>query len=449
MNRLKLRKILRATAWGVTGAVLLSLAVLTYVLGPALYHHFYLFPRQREATRQLQAQRRDIPPPPGWKELVAACHVHSDLSHDSDGRWEDILRQARSAGVDVVLMADHFRDRKADFSLQWAGVHGGVRFFRGFEMRNGFMPWGLPESTVLNADEEPDRLARSIGELGGLLFFAHIEEPRRWELPQLTGLEIYNIHAAFKKRKLSRLVPDIILNGNAYPDQTLHLIFERPSENLLKWDHLSRDRRLAGIAGNDVHQNSGLQGFYTDRDSLKLNTTGPREVLGEWRLNSLTRFLLRLFHGPLQTTRPLFRYEADRYEPMMRFVNTHVWVRDEAETSILESLRSGRALIAFNHLASARGFQFRAESQGPGGLEHAVMGEQSPWRPGSRLLVESPLPCRFTLIRDGRVVRQQEGSSWVTGAEEPGKYRLEAELRYMGEWVPWVYSNPITLSTAQ
>jgi hypothetical protein len=203
------------------GAALLFAAVVAYVLGPALYHHYYLFPRQREATRQLQAQRRDIPPVPGWKELVAACHVHSDLSHDSSGRWEDILRQARNAGVDVVLMADHFRDRKADFSLQWTGVHGGVRFFRGFEMRHGFMPWGLPESTVLNADEEPDRLAREIGDLGGLLFFAHIEEPRRWELPQLTGLELYNIHAAFKKQKLSRLVPEIILNGNAYADQTL------------------------------------------------------------------------------------------------------------------------------------------------------------------------------------------------------------------------------------
>ena len=449
MRRPKLRKIIRTALWGMTGAALLLLAVLVYALGPALYHHYYLFPRQRGATLHLQEQRRDTAPLPGWKELVAACHVHSNLSHDCEGRLEDILSQARTAGVDVVLMADHFRDRKADFSLQWAGVHDGVRFVRGFEMRHGFMPWGLPESAVLDADEEPARLARQIGDLGGLLFFAHMEEARQWELPELSGLEIYNIHAAFKRKKLHRLVPEIVLNGNAYPDQTLRLIFERPAENLLKWDRLSQNRRLVGIAGNDAHQNSGLQGFYTNEDTFKLTTTGPREVLGEWRLNSATRFLLRLFYGPLQTTGPLFRYEADRYEAMMRFVNTHVWVRDEEENCLLDSLRRGRALIAFNHLASARGFQFWAESQGSGGLEHAVMGEEIPWRSGTRLRVHSPLPCRFTLIRDGRMVQQQEGSSWVRGAEEPGRYRLEAELRYMGEWVPWVYTNPITLAVVQ
>lgn len=37
----------------------------------------------------------------------------------------------------------------------------------------------------------------------------------------------------------------------------------------------------------------------------------------------------------------------------------------------------------------------------------------------------------------------------MRGAEEPGRYRLEAELRYMGEWVPWVYTNPITLAVVQ
>jgi hypothetical protein len=77
------------------------------------------------------------------------------------------------------------------------------------------------------------------------------------------------------------------------------------------------------------------------------------------------------------------------------------------------------------------------------------MGEETTWRPDSKLFVESPLPCRFTLIRDGRIARQEEGSSWETGAEGPGKYRLEAELKCRGEWVPWVYTNPITLTKAQ
>jgi len=100
-------------------------------------------------------------------------------------------------------------------------------------------------------------------------------------------------------------------------------------------------------------------------------------------------------------------------------------------------------LIAFNHTAGARGFQFRAESRGP---EGAVMGEKVVRRPGTTLAAESPLPCRFTLVGNGLIVRRQEGPSLEAGAEEPGKYRLGAELNYTGERVPWVYTNPIPLT---
>ncbi len=31
----------------------------------------------------------------------------------------------------------------------------------------------------------------------------------------------------------------------------------------------------------------------------------------------------------------------------------------------------------------------------------------------------------------------------------PGRYRLEAELKILGEWTPWVYTNPIRLESLQ
>ena len=268
-------------------------------------------------------------------------------------------------------------------------------------------------------------------------------------MPELTGLEIYNIHAAFKKRSVARLVPDIVINGALFPELTLRLIFDRPAENLERWDRLSRQRRLAGIAGNDAHQNAGLRAVYTSQDTLKLTTTGPQEVVGEWKLNGVTRFLLRLFYGPLQTGKPLFRYEADRHEIMMRFVMTHFWVRDDQELSLLDSLRLGRAYFAFDHLASARGFKFWVESSGTQGGPSAVLGDEYPLQPGTNLRVESPMPCRFTLLKDGLPFRQEVGYSWTAGIDQPGRYRLEAELRFLGEWTPWVYTNPIYLTAAR
>ena len=49
------------------------------------------------------------------------------------------------------------------------------------------------------------------------------------------------------------------------------------------------------------------------------------------------------------------------------------------------------------------------------------------------------------MIKDGEPVLQKEGRSIEWTPSGPGKYRVEAELWIRGEWVPWVYANPIAL----
>jgi len=73
------------------------------------------------------------------------------------------------------------------------------------------------------------------------------------------------------------------------------------------------------------------------------------------------------------------------------------------------------------------------------------MGETLDYTSDIRLVARSPLPCRFTVIRDGEPVLQKEGRSIEWTPPGPGKYRVEAELWIRGEWVAWVYANPIAL----
>ena len=40
---------------------------------------------------------------------------------------------------------------------------------------------------------------------------------------------------------------------------------------------------------------------------------------------------------------------------------------------------------------------------------------------------------------------QAEGRMLDWHPPGPGKYRVEAELKVLDEWVPWVYANPIEL----
>ena len=73
------------------------------------------------------------------------------------------------------------------------------------------------------------------------------------------------------------------------------------------------------------------------------------------------------------------------------------------------------------------------------------MGETALCAPDARLHATSPIPCRFTVIKDGTQVMQQEGRTLEWTPPGPGKYRVEAELKVLKEWVPWVYANPIEL----
>jgi hypothetical protein len=74
-----------------------------------------------------------------------------------------------------------------------------------------------------------------------------------------------------------------------------------------------------------------------------------------------------------------------------------------------------------------------------------MMGETAPFYPGIALRAAAPNHCRFTIIKHGNAMVRHEGRSFEWAPPSPGKYRVEAELKIRGEWVPWVYANPILL----
>lgn len=420
------------------------------VFRTALYHRFYLFPKQARAWDDLRAKRIAVTLDDGWNEYRGACHNHSELSHDCEVTFPQVLQAAKEAGLDFIFMADHCIDGKADYSLGWKGDHDGVLFVQGFEMAQGFMPWGLPNDTILDNNQDPRERAKRIHELGGLLFFAHPEEERLWDLPELTGMEIYNIHADFEEG-LVALLPDLTLNLRAYPDQTLRLIFDRQNDILARWDELNKSRKIVGIAANDAHQNNGLRGYYTAKNTFLLRTTAKEDddsVLREWPLNFFTRTALRLFPGKLEPGKQLFRVDFDPYKQSLRFVNTHLLARECTEPALLDALRQGRCFVAFDMIADARGFVYCAETAAPDGSPNrAVMGESIPLAPGLKLKAQAPHECRFRLRCDGTAVQEAEGASFEYEPVKPGKYRVEAELLILGEWTPWVYTNPIEVIT--
>jgi hypothetical protein len=433
-----LRRILRFA-----GAALFLLGlVLLFWLRGALYNHFIRFPREEAAWQTLRAQCQPVADTAGWAEYRGILHSHSKYSHDSEVPFEEILRALKSARLDFICLSDHPIAGRADFDLQWRGLHDGKLFIPGFEMKEGIMPFGVAAGIVLSNQTDSATLARQISENGGLLFYAHPEESRDWDRPELVGMEIYNIHSDFKHfaRRPSALVPDLLINQRRYPEHVLRMLFSRPADFLHHWDDLNRTRHITGVAGNDCHQNVGFRGFYTRSGTIRVEDTSPK-TLKEFKLNWFTRPLARLFLGPLQPDRKLFHIQLDPYERMARFVNTHVLARALSEPAILDALRVGRVFVGFDMIADSSTFRWFAAA----GTNQTVMGEMVPFSAETRLRALSPLPCRFTVLKDGSAVYQQEGRAVNWTAPGPGKYRVEAELRVLDEWIPWVYANPIEL----
>ena len=436
------RRWLRRLALFTAATIALLAACILLWLSPALYHHWVTFPRDEAAWQSLRAQRQSAPVEGSWHEYRGILHSHSHFSHDSEMPFDGIWQAMNVAHLDFICLSDHCIDGRADFSWQWRGVHNGKLFVPGFEMNDGIMPFGVATGIVLSNRTEPALLARQIVSNGGVLFYAHPEERRDWERPELTGMEIYNLHTDFKRQDggIRALLPEIIINLNRYPDHLYRQMFHRPIEFLDRWDALNRTRHITGIAGNDCHQNVGFRGFYETNGTIRVEDTSPR-TLTVVRLNAITRILARVAWGELKPGRKLFHVQLDPYERSARYVNTHLLAHELSESAILDALRAGRAFIGFDMLADSSGFQWFARD----GLAITTMGETTRFNPMTHLHAFSPLPCRFTVIHDESKIHEAEGRTldWLVPA--PGKYRVEAELSIRGKWVPWVYCNPIDL----
>jgi hypothetical protein len=436
----RLRRVVRWTLRIFAGILLILLLGFLFVCRGAIYHRFVTFPREARAWESIRAQRVEPSLDDGWNEYRGVCHSHSELSHDCDVPFPEILAALKETGRDFICMSDHCDNGKADFSRQWRGTRDGIVFVPGYEMSGGFMPWNLPETTVLDCGEELPVLAQQIADAGGMLFFAHTEEDRLWDLPQLTGMEIYNIHTDFKSTGYAAILPDILFSLNKYPDHVLRSVFHIQTKILQRWDDLNISRKIVGIAANDCHQNNGFIGTYTENGTLLVRDTSP-DTVGEFKLNFLTRLLARMAFGPLEPGRQLFHLQLDPYPRMVRFVSTHILAHELSDTAVLDALRQGRVFVGFDMLADTDGFIYFAEADG----QKAVMGETLPFTSGLHLRGASPLPCRFTILRHGIPVFQKEGRDFDWQPSEAGKYRVEAELDILGVWTPWVYTNPLEL----
>lgn len=348
-------------------------------------------------------------------EIVVNLHMHTPYS-DGHGSHTEIAEAALKTGLDAVIVTDHNvwvqgpggyyqnGDRRV-LMLVGEEIHDRQRK----PQKNHLLVFGAERELAPKASD-PQGLIDAVTRAGGLSFIAHPVDPAApafnepdiswedWQIQNFDGIELWNGMSEFKSLLKSKWHA-IYYAYN--PERVAHGPFP---ETLRKWDDLLHSgRKVVAIGGSDAHA-------------------------------------LPASMGPLK--RILFPYEFH-----FRAINTHVLLDkplsgDESQdrSAILTAVAQGHAFIGYDLPADTRGFRFTAK----GKEESAWMGDEIPVGTGITLQIRLPRRSECRLFKDGEIIQtwqQRETCTHITS--EPGVYRVEAYIDYLGSQRGWIFCNPI------
>lgn len=372
----------------------------------------YRLRRLENTIQQLVEQRLPPSSESVYADYKGVIHVHSFLGGHSNGNFAELISGAKSNQLDFVIMTEHPQAEFDTSAMTLNGIHAGILFVNGNEVStaNGdrllLIP-GQPNAASMSA-QTTQQVIDQQRSAGGLAIAAYPSESQNWPSTSVDGVEVYNLFT--NARQINRFVTvfDGLWSYRGYADLMFANFFTRPNENLRRWNAAmtTNNRKLVAIAGNDAHSNVGLS----------LDDAAGNRLIG---------------------------IKLDPYERSFRTVRTHVLINKEKTLSreaLLEAVSQGHCYLSFDLFSDAAGFVFRVSNS------DKIMGDEVALSISPRLQVESPLPARIVLLKNGEVIEQKSGTTVEFSPSGPGVYWVELSLDSLPGPVtgqPWVISNPI------
>jgi len=394
--------------WKKLSLILIVLILLSQV--PFAYRRYRLG-RLNAVIQVLNADRRIPDSNPRFAEYRGVAHVHSFLGGHSSGSFAEIISGAQANQLQFVIMTEHPEKDFNTAEMTLKGIHGGVLFVNGNELRatSGDRLLMIPGLSATADGLSTKEIVATAKPTGSISIIAYPEEFQSWDTDGYTGVEVYNVYT--DARRINPLIAlfDTLWSHRSYPDLLFANFYQRPAQSLKKWDEALTRRRLTATAGNDAHANVGVS----------LNDYAGHTLLG-----------LRL----------------DPYETSFHLVRLHVLVPKDKGLdtgSLLQAIATGHCFIGFDLFTDTSGFSFAAENPG----ETRIQGDEITLRKETHLKVSTPVSSRIVLFKDGNVVLDENGfNSKQFSVTERGVYRVEVYLPQLGNPIgeqPWIISNPI------
>jgi hypothetical protein len=106
---------------------------------------------------------------------------------------------------------------------------------------------------------------------------------------------------------------------------------------------------------------------------------------------------------------------------------------------LISALKHGRVYIAQEYYREAKGFSFFVRDNS----RSATMGDDFILDGEACLSTLLPATARIRIIKGGTLYREEVTHNLTCKIREQGVYRVEAYLKVFGNYLPWIFSNPI------
>ena len=390
--------------------LLVLFAVFLLVQIPFIYNR-YKFGQLHDKINALNAQRIENANP-NFKDYKGIIHVHTSIGGHSTGSFDELIDGAHRNNLDFVVMTEHTTDLYDTSELTLKGKIGETLFVNGQEVETAtdrfLLLNGSPDAGKMNRVAANDFL-NTVHSQNKLAFIAYPEKHQDWN-ENFDGVEVFSLNTNAKKMNPFFVLFDALWSYYSYPELVLAKYFQRPDDNLKKFDEVTRDRKSTLIAGTDAHSNIGFH------------------LLGDDAGNKLINL------------------KIDRYETIFRVMRNHVTLEKDVpltQENLLLALKNGRLFIGLDALSDTSGFSFTAEN----GKESKTMGDEIALTGNLNLKVFAPQSVRFIIYKNGEKVAEEANVAQINyPVKEKGTYRTEVYLDSLGapfDKMPWIISNPI------